>query len=67
LKNTKKEVVDFEERMNMEVRRQERLDWAEKKDFRRAELPEKYTAKLLYGWNNENFKKEYLRKLERNW
>jgi len=49
LKNTKKEVVDFEERMNMEVRRQERLDWAEKKDFRRAELPEKYTAKLLYG------------------
>ena len=67
MKNTKKEVVDFEEIMNMEVRRQERLDWAEEKDFRRAELPEKYTAKLLYGWNNENFKKEYLRKLERNW
>jgi len=49
LKNAKEEVVDFEERKNMYVRRQEKLDWAEEKDFRRAELPGKYTAKLLYG------------------
>ena len=39
----------------------------EEKDFRRGELPGKYTAKMLYGWDNEKFKKEYLRKLERNW
>ena len=31
------------------------------------ELSEKYMAKLLYGWDNGKFEKEYLRKLERNW
>ena len=35
--------------MNTEVRRQEKLDMVEKKDFRRRELPEKYMAKMLYG------------------
>jgi len=27
----------------------------------------KYMAKILYRWDDEKFKKEYLRKLERNW
>jgi len=31
------------------------------------ELPEKYTAKLLYGWDDKEFEEEYLRKLEKNW
>jgi len=31
------------------------------------ELSERYIAKLLYGWNNKKFKKEYLEKLEQNW
>jgi len=35
--------------MNTEVRRQEKLDMAEKKDFRRRELPGKFIAKILYG------------------
>jgi len=38
----------FEGRMNTEVRRQEKLDMVEKKNFRREELLEKYTAKMLY-------------------
>ena len=58
---------EFEGRMNVEVRKQEKLDMVEEKDFRRGELPEKYTVKMLYKWNNEKFEKEYLRKLERNW
>ena len=49
MKNTKKEITEFEERKNVEIRRQEKLDWTEEKDFRRAELPRKYMAKLLYG------------------
>ena len=53
--------------MGAKVRRQEKLDMIEKKDFRRGELLEKYTAKMLYGWNNGKFEEEYLRKLERNW
>jgi len=24
-------------------------------------------AKMLYGWDNKEFKEEYLRKLEKNW
>ncbi len=31
------------------------------------ELPGKYTAKLLYGWDDKKFEKEYLKKLEKNW
>ena len=31
------------------------------------ELPGKYTAKLLYGWNDQRFEEEYLNKLEENW
>ena len=31
------------------------------------ELPEKYTAKLLYGWDDKKFEDEYLKKLEKNW
>jgi len=57
----------FEGRMSAEVRRQEKLDMIEKKNFKRGELPRKYMAKMLYGWDNEKFEEEYLRKLERNW
>jgi len=39
----------------------------EEKDFRKEELLVKFTAKILYGWNNGKFEEEYLRKLERNW
>ena len=53
--------------MSAEVRRQEKLDMIEEKDLRRGELPEKYIAKMLYGWDNRKFEEEYLRKLERNW
>ena len=31
------------------------------------ELPGKYTAKLLYRWDDRKFEKEHLRKLKRNW
>jgi len=53
--------------MNVEVRRQERIDMAEERDFRRGKLPEKFTAKMLYGWDDRKFEEEYLKKLERNW
>jgi len=53
--------------MNAEVRRQEKLDIAEERDFRRGKLPEKFTAKMLYGWDDGKFEEEYLRKLKRNW
>ena len=39
----------------------------EKDEYRRMELPGKYTAKLLYRWNDQKFEEEYLNKLEKNW
>jgi len=67
LGNTREVLEEFEGRMNTEVRRQEKLDMAEEKNFRREELPGKFMAKMLYRWDDGKFKKEYLRKLERNW
>jgi len=67
LGNTREVLEEFEGRMNAEVRKQERLDMAEEKDFRRGELPGKFMAKILYRWDDGKFKEEYLRKLERNW
>ena len=60
-------VKEFEGRMSVEIRKQEKLDKIEEKDLRREELLGKYTAKILYRWNDEKFEEEYLRKLERNW
>jgi len=57
----------FEERMNTEVKRQKKLDIVEEKNFKREELPGKYTVKMLYRWDDGKFKEEYLRKLKRNW
>ena len=53
--------------MNAEVRRQEKIDMVEERDFKREELPRKFTAKILYGWDDGKFEEEYLKKLERNW
>jgi len=67
LKNTEELIEEFKGKMNAEVRRQEKIDMAEKRDFRRGELPGKLTVKILYRWDNGKFEEEYLRKLERNW
>ena len=39
----------------------------EAKEFRRGELPGRYTVKLLYKWDDKKFDEEYLKKLQRNW
>jgi len=67
LKNAEELIEGFKGRMNAKVRRQEKINMAEERDFRRGELPEKFTVKMLYGWDNGKFEEEYLRKLEKNW
>ena len=67
LGNAREIVEEFEGRMSAEIRKQEKVDRIEEKDFRRGELLGNYIAKMLYGWDNGKFEKEYLRKLERNW
>ena len=48
MENTKELVVEFKGRINVEVRRQEKLDLAEEKNIRRGELLGKYMARMLY-------------------
>ena len=33
---------------------------------KQKEMPGRFMTKLLYGWNNRKFNREYLKKLERN-
>ena len=61
LENTKKLVDEFKGRLKVEVRQQE---WEE---YKRSELPGRYMARVLYGWDDGKFEAEYLRKLDRNW
>ena len=67
MKKAGEALEEFKERMNAEVRRQEKIDMAEERNFRRGELPGKFMAKMLYGWDDGKFEEEYLKKLERNW
>ena len=62
LKNAKELIEEFEQG-EVEVRRQVEGEG----EYRRMELPGKYTAKLLYGWDDRKFEEEYLNKLEKNW
>ena len=49
MENAKELVVEFEGRMKVEVRRQEKLDQMEERDYRRGELPGRYIVRMLYG------------------
>ena len=67
MKNVEELIEEFE-REGIEVRRQEKIEKKKEVDeYRRMELPGKYTAKLLYGWDDKKFEDEYLKKLEKNW
>ena len=67
MENAKEVAAKFKRRMNMKVRRQEKLEIVEERKFMRGELSGKYIVKILYRWDDRKFKKECLKKLERNW
>jgi len=67
-------VDEFEGRLSVEVRRQEKIEQGERikrnpraEEYKRSELLGQYMVKLLYGWDDRNSEEEYLRKLEKNW
>ena len=74
MKNAMKKVEEFEKgRFEEEIRRirmkkgkEMRLN-PEAEEFKRGELPGRYTAKLLYRWDDKKFDEEYLKKLQKNW
>ena len=74
MKNAMEKIEKFEKgRFEEEIRRIRMKKGKEMKlnlkaeEFRRGELLGRYTAKLLYGWDDKKFDEEYLKKLERNW
>ena len=74
LKNTREKIEEFEkgrfeeeiQRIRVKKRKEIKLN-PEAEEFRRGELPRRYMAKLLYGWDDKKFDEEYLKKLEKNW
>jgi len=48
LKSVKKVKKEFMKRLSIEVMRQEKLDMEKKHDFRRGELPEKYSKDVVW-------------------
>ena len=74
LKNTMKKIEELEkgrfeekiQRIRMKKEKEIKLN-PEAQEFKRGELPGKYTAKLLYGWDDKKFNEEYWKKLEKNW
>ena len=62
LKNAEELIKEFEQG-EVVVRR----EVEEEGEYKRMELPGKYTAKVLYGWDDKKFEEEYLKKLEGNW
>jgi len=64
LGNVREAVEDYEKEYEKIARRiREEEDGA----YSKSELPGRYTAKVLYGWDDGRFEKGYLEKLERNW
>ena len=61
-------VEEFEREYHREEEEELRQQEAEenKKVFSR-ELPGRYTAKLLYGWGNRKYNREYWKHMEENW
>jgi len=68
LKNVMELVEEFERNYSREeeeeVRRQEAKE--DKKVFNRKLLG-RYTTKLLYGWGNKKYNREYWKRMEENW
>ena len=67
LGNVREALEEFKRRMNVKVGRQEKINMAEERDFRRRDLLGRFMAKMLYRWDDRKFEEEYLKKLERNW
>jgi len=68
LKNVMKLVKEFEKKYSREE--EEEVRWQEAEEDRKVfnrELPGRYTAKLLYGWDNKKYDQEYWKKMEEKW
>ena len=74
LKNAEEKIEEFEkgrfeeeiQRIRMKKGKEMKLN-PEAEEFKRGKLTGRYTAKLLYGWDDKKFDEEYLKKLQNRW
>ena len=59
LRNAMELVEEFEKEYCKEEEKEVRWQEAEEKEIFNRELPGRYTAKLLYGWGNKKYDREY--------
>ena len=62
--NVREAVEEYEKGYERTARR---IREEEDSAYSRSELLGRYMAKLLYGWDDGKFEREYLEKLERSW
>ena len=68
LKNVMELVEEFEKEYRREEEEEVRRQQAEEnREVFSRELPGRYTAKLLYGWGNKKYDREYWKRMEENW
>ena len=58
VERVKEAATKFERRISIKIRRQEKLEVAEKRNFRRGEFLERYITKILY---RRKFEVKYLK------
>ena len=66
LKNAKEVIEEFEREYWQDMKDMARQEYEERM-FRRGELPERFTARKLFGWSDKKYDQEYWERLERNW
>ena len=66
LKNAKEVIEEFEREYWQDMKDMARQEYKERM-FRRGELPERFTARKLFGWSDKKYDQEYWERLERNW
>ena len=66
LKNAKETIKEFEKEYQQDIEDVARQEH-EEETFRREELPERFTARKLFGWLDKRYNQEYWERLERNW
>ena len=65
LENMKEVIEEFKKGYQQDIKDVARQE-CEERTFRRGELPERFTARKLFGWSNKRYDQEYWGRLERN-
>ena len=67
LENAKELVEEFKKEYGKETKE---VQWQEEKEDKKVflrELPERFTAKILWGWSNKEYERQREKRCKENW